>query len=353
MINGLVKVGRRKIGIGRGQKCFIAAEIGINHNGSVKLAKETMQAAKRCGADAVKFQNYKTEDFLSDRQLQYRYTSSGKKMTESQFDMFKRCELKFKEIKELKEYCDKIGIIFFCTPSGVKGVYELQKLGVKLLKNSSDNINNFTLIRSMAETAIPLVISSGMSTISEIRQAVKVFEGAGGKDLIILHCVSLYPTPAKEVNLLKMARLISEFSCPIGLSDHSVGNIAAVGAVALGASFVEKHFTLDKTLPGPDHWFSADPEEFESLVSDIRQIEFSLGRGGTQLSAAEKEARMQFRLSCVAACDIKEGEIISEKHLCLRRPGNGIPADKLSYLIGKKAVRFLPERTVLKENDFC
>jgi N,N'-diacetyllegionaminate synthase len=345
----VIKVGQLQIG--RGQRCFITAEIGINHNGDIELAKRMVTKAKQCGADAVKFQYYRTEDFLNDRKSKYTYTSGGKKVVECQFDMFKRCELSFQQIGELKRYCDKAGIIFFATPSGEKGVCELQELGVELLKNSSDNITNFSLIECMAKTGIPLVISTGMSTASEIEDAVKVVEEAGGKELIILHCVSLYPTPAAEVNLLKIPALMAKFDYPIGFSDHSEGHIAAVGAVALGASFVEKHFTVDKSLPGPDQQVSADPQEFSTLVSSIRQMESCLGQGGAELSVAEEQARKQYRLSCVAACDIREGEILSKDNLCLSRPGTGVDASQLSSLLGKRAKRFLSEKTFIKFSD--
>lgn len=348
-MKNIIKVGKRVIS--EHSSCFIVAEIGINHNGSIVLAKKMIMAAKKCGADAVKFQNYNTEDFLEGEKLKYSYKMADRKVIESQFDMFKRYELSFKQIERLKRYCDKIGIIFFSTPSSEKGVVELKQLDVKLLKNSSDNIDNFKLIKSMARSSIPLVLSTGMATMSEIESAIGVFKKAGGKKIIILYCVSLYPTSPEEMNLLKISYYINTFKCLVGFSDHTEGFFAAMGAVALGACFIEKHFTIDKNLPGPDHRFSVGPDEFKNLISGVKYIEKCLGQKNAKLSKSEKKARKDFRLSCVAAVDIKKGSFLDRNQISFKRPGHGILAGKAGLLLGKRAKRFLPKATFIKFDD--
>jgi N-acetylneuraminate synthase/N,N'-diacetyllegionaminate synthase len=322
--------------IGAGQPVFVAAEIGINHNGDMQLAKDMILAAKEAGADAVKFQNYYTEDFILDKELSYEYVSENKTVLETQYEMFKRYELSLEQLRELKNYADQIGIVFFSTPTSLRGLKDLQSIGVPLLKNGSDFLVNLELIAQMAQTGLPTVISTGMATLSEIDEAVRTFEMAGGKDLIILHCISAYPTPASEVNLLKIKSLQSSFDYPIGFSDHTEGIVAAVGAVVLGACFIEKHFTLDKKLPGPDHHFSSDPVEMKALVEAIRFAEASLGT--SKLTPTEKEAqgRVEFRLSCVASRDLEQGHVLKREDISFSRPATGLPPKNLSFLLGKQ-----------------
>lgn len=328
-----IDLGIRKIG--EGQPCFIAAEIGINHNGDMELAKKMIDAAVASGADAVKFQNYRTEDFLSDRSLMYTYESQGESVTESQYDMFKRCEISVVQLQELCSYCASKGLIFFSTPTGESGIEDLRDAGTLLLKNGSDYLTHLPLIRAMARSGLPTVLSTGMAIDEDITDAVNAFEEAGGKDLILLHCTSSYPTPAEDVNLRKITTLRNLFGYPVGLSDHSWGAIAAVGAVALGACFVEKHFTLDKNLPGPDHAFSSDPAEFAELVTQIRLMEKNLGHEQIGPTAAEEVSRINFRLSCVAAEDLPAGHIVRMDNIAFRRPGSGLPPKMADSLVGK------------------
>ncbi len=234
--------------IGKNAPCFIAAEVGINHNGDMELAKQMIKAAKQAGADGVKFQNYYTEDFILDKNLTYEYVSEGKTVVETQYEMFKRYELSAAQLKELKKYCDEIGIVFFSTPTSQRGIKDLQEIDTLLFKNGSDFLVNLELIEQFAETKTPLVISTGMATLAEIDDAVRTFEKAGGNELVILHCVSAYPAPAADVNLRKIPALEAAFDYPIGFSDHTDGIVATLGAVALGACFIEKHFTTDKNL---------------------------------------------------------------------------------------------------------
>lgn len=320
--------------IGAGQPCFIAAEIGINHNGDMELAKRMIDAAADAGADSVKFQNYKTEDFLSDRTLMYTYQSQGKTVTEPQFDMFKRCELSVDQIEQLRLHCEKRGVVFFSTPTGLDGINDLVKASAPLLKNGSDYLTHLPLIRHMAVSGLPTILSTGMANLDEIEDAVTAFKEAGGAELLLLHCTSSYPTPADQVNLRKIQTLRTMFGCPIGFSDHSWGITAALGAVALGACFVEKHFTLSKDLPGPDHAFSSDPDEFSELVRGIRELEANLGVDVIGPTESEVANRLDFRLSCVATEDLPANHLLSEIDISFRRPGTGVPPKEIGTLIG-------------------
>jgi N-acetylneuraminate synthase/N,N'-diacetyllegionaminate synthase len=341
--------GRR---IGAGQPCYIAAEIGINHNGDMALAHRAIEAAAAAGADAVKFQNYRTEDFLADHSLTYSYVSQGKPVTESQFAMFKRCELSAAQLGELKAHCDRLGIGFFSTPTGEEGVRDLERLGAVLIKNGSDLLTHLDLIRVMAHTGLPVVLSTGMATLGEIDDAVTVFREAGGRELILLLCTSSYPTPPEEVNLRRIPTLAVSFGCPAGFSDHTEGITAALGAVTLGACFVEKHFTVDRDMPGPDHRFSSDPAEFAALVQGIRQLEASLGTSTLGPTDSEAPGRRDFRLSCLTARDLPAGTRIAPEHVVFRRPGTGIPPKLRDALLGQILKRAVPAGHLLSWTDF-
>jgi N-acetylneuraminate synthase/N,N'-diacetyllegionaminate synthase len=347
----MIKAGNKFIG--NGAPCFIAAEAGLNHNGDMDLAVQTIDAAVEAGADAVKFQNYYTEDFILDKTLTYTYISQGKEITETQFEMFKRYELSFEQLKLLKEYCDKKGVIFFSTPTSKRGIDDLVKLKVPLLKNGSDLLVNLPLIKEMAKTGIPTIISTGMATVAEIDDAVRTFEQAGGKDLIILHCISSYPTPPDQVNLNKIPSLQKTFAYPVGFSDHTWGTVSAIGAVVLGACFIEKHFTLDKTLSGPDHRFSSDMHEFKELITAIRTVEQNLGISKLGPTAAEEPARKNYRLSCVLNKNLSEGTILSKNDITYSRPSGGLPP-KLAYLVWDKKLKkkmFAGEQITLNDVD--
>jgi N-acetylneuraminate synthase/N,N'-diacetyllegionaminate synthase len=346
----VVRVGKRLVG--EGQPCFTAAEVGINHNGDMNLAHRSIDAAAEAGADAVKFQNYHTEDFLSDRSLTHEYVSQGKTVIESQYDMFKRCELAPGQLLELREHCDRRGVIFFSTPMSEKGIQELIEVGAPVMKNGSDCLAHLPLIRAMARTGLPTVISTGMATLNDVNDAVEAFRGAGGKDLILLHCTSSYPTPPEDVHLRKIATLGAAFNCPVGLSDHTDGTVAAIGSVALGACMIEKHFTLDKNLPGPDHRFSADPAEFRRMVESVRTMEKSLGNAELKPAASEEQGRRDYRLSCVAVRELPAGHQLATADIAFRRPGFGFPPKDLDTLIARELVRKVPPGHVFTAEDF-
>lgn len=346
----MIRVGRRLIG--EGQPCFLVAEVGINHNGDLGLAHRLIDAAADAGADAVKFQNYITDDFVSDYALTYEYVSQGRLVSESQYAMFKRCELPEHRLTELRKHCEERGVVFFSTPTSEQGIDALVQAGAPLLKNGSDYLGHLPLIRAMARTGLPTILSCGMATLGEIDDAVRAFREAGGGDLILLHCTSSYPTPPEEVHLRRLPVLAAAFGCPAGLSDHTEGIVAAVGAVCFGACVIEKHFTLDKNLPGPDHRFSADPLEFRTLVQAVRTVEKNLGEPGIGPSPSEMLGRRDFRLSCVAACTLPAGHCLEESDIVYRRPGTGLPPKAVDWLLGRRLRRAVPAGHVFSAEDF-
>jgi N,N'-diacetyllegionaminate synthase len=345
-----VRIGDRVLG--PGHPAFIAAEIGINHNGDMALAKKTIDAAAEAGACAVKFQNYATEDFLSDRALTYEYVSGGKTVVEPQYDMFKRCELSGEQLGELARHCAARGVIFFSTPTSEAGIDDAVRAGARLLKNGSDFLVHLPLIRAMARTGLPTVLSTGMATLGEIEDAVQAYRGAAGKQLIVLHCTSSYPTPDTDVNLRRIATLRDAFDCVVGFSDHSWGVTGACAAVALGACFIEKHFTLDRNLPGPDHRFSSDPAEMKALVQSIRRTEAELGDAQVGPTPSELAGRRDYRLSCVAARDLPARHALSAGDIAFRRPANGLAPKLAPSLEGRRLARAVPRGHPFASGDF-
>ena len=334
------------------KKVFIVAEVGINHNGDMSLARDSIFAAAEAGADSVKFQNYKTEDFVTDLNLSFEYQSQGKTVKESQYNMFKRCELNREQLIYLKEQCDLAGVMFQSTPTSVEGIADLQSIGCQILKNGSDYLTNLRLIRAMGETGLKTILSTGMSTLSEIDNAVRAFRETGNENLMLLHCTSSYPTPAEDVNLARISTLREAFSVEVGFSDHTNGTTAAVGATILGAQWVEKHFTLSKDLPGPDHWFSMDALELRELVSSVRVAEKMLGASAVGPTPSESLGRRDFRLSCVAARDIPKGESIMPSDITFQRPGDGIAPVHEGMLVGLKLTRGIKKGQKFEKRHF-
>lgn len=322
--------------IGHGFPAYIVAEVGINHNGDMDLAKRTIIAAKESGADAVKFQNYKTEDFVPIKTVKHDYYSQGIRVQEYQYDMFKRYELSDDHVIDLKNFCDKIEIDFHSTPTNFSGVDLLKKIGVNVLKNGSDYLTNLDLIKYMGLTEIPTVLSTGMALLGEIDDAVHVFKQTGNSDLILLHCTSKYPTPPQDVNLRKIPVLSTAFGVLSGFSDHSEGEWASVGSVCFGSVWIEKHFTLDKNLPGPDHNFSCDKIDFTRLVEGVRVLEQSLGVSALGPTESEAFSRENYRLSCAINKDVDSGYVIDESDIVFLRPGHGFPPKSKDFLIGRE-----------------
>lgn len=339
--------------IGPEAPCFIAAEIGINHNGDLDLACEMVRAAAAAGADGVKFQNYSTEDFLADPTLTYTYLNQGKQISESQWDMFRRCELRPGWLASLAGLCETLGVVFFATPTSERGVRELVELRAPLIKNGSDYLTHTPLLEVMGSTGVPVVLSTGMADQHDIDEAVAAVRRGGPSEIILLHCTSVYPTPPEETNLRRMTTLMSRYDVLVGFSDHTEGWVAAAQAVTLGASFIEKHFTLDHQLPGPDHWFSCTQEEFSELVRAVRIAEKRLGCSELKPSLQEAEARRDYRVSAVAAQDLRAGERLRSDMIVYRRPGTGIlPKDTQSYL-GLEIKAPVAKGTPLKPDQFA
>jgi N-acetylneuraminate synthase/N,N'-diacetyllegionaminate synthase len=344
-----IRIGRRAIGAGH--PCFIAAEVGINHNGDLALAHRHIDAAADAGADGVKFQNYRTEDFLSDRTLIYTYTSQGREVTESQWDMFKRYESKPGWWRELKDHCDQRGVIFFCTPTSPGCVEELLAVGIPMLKNASDYLTNEPFLRCLGRTKLPVILSTGMADQDDVDSAVSTVSGEASP-VMLLHCTSAYPTPPGDVNLRRMVDLMRRYPVPVGFSDHTLGWQAAVQAVTLGACIVEKHFTLDRNLPGPDHTFSSTPEEFRELVHRVRLGEEMMGRGGIAPAEVEAIPRREYRVSVVAARDLAVDTVLTEELVTCRRPGGGILPRHLGQYLGRRLKQPIARGTPLEPHHF-
>jgi N-acetylneuraminate synthase/N,N'-diacetyllegionaminate synthase len=339
--------------VGGGAPCYLVAEIGINHNGNIDLAKAMIDAAQASGADAAKFQNYRTEDFIRKRALTYTYTSNGREVTEPQYDLFKRCELDPKELAALKRHCDAAGIGFHSTPTSAEGVRDLVALGVGVLKNGSDCLTHLPLIEAMGASGLPTVISTGMSTRAEIEAAVRRFRATGNQKLILLHCTSSYPAAQADLHLRKIPALAAAYNCLVGFSDHSRGPLATAAAVALGACWIEKHFTLSHDLPGPDQWFSSEPAEFATLVETVRTVESSLGSDHVGPTAAEEEMRRIARLSCVAARPLAAGTTLEIGDIAFQRPGTGLSPVHAQELVGRSLRRAVDANHIFSDGDFA
>ncbi|HDH00795.1 MAG TPA: NAD-dependent epimerase/dehydratase family protein, partial [Nitrospirae bacterium] len=300
------------------------------------------------GADAVKFQNYRTEDFIFDKSLTYTYYNGGKQITESMYDMCKRCEVETHWLPELKKACDDLGIAFISTPTSEPGVNDLVALGVPFLKNGSDYLLHLPLLKHMGSTGIPVIISTGMGNESEIRDAVEAVHSGGGSPVILMHCTSSYPTETSEVNLNKIPALREVFGLPVGFSDHTIGSAAAIQAVTLGVSIFEKHFTLDHNLPGPDHEFSITPSELKEYVEDIHNAKKRMGQKSIEPALIEQTTRDELRLSIVIGSDLSAGHILEDQDFVFSKPGTGLPPKEAENIIGKKLVQDVAKGTPLR-----
>lgn len=318
---------------------YIIAEAGVNHNGDLELAKKLIDMAKECGADAVKFQTFKAEESTGIRADKAAYQKKNVMMHESQFDMIKKLELPFVDYALLKEYCEKKNIDFISTPDGEESLKCLVDMNVSRIKIGSTEVTNYPFLEKIAKSNKPIILSTGMSTLGEVERAVDVLLENGAVDLELLHCTTNYPTAFEEVNLRAMLTMRDAFHLPVGYSDHTPGFEAAVAAVAMGAVVIEKHITLDKELPGPDHKASMSPKEFDEYVRHIRNTEKLLGDGKKRPTANEKVMMQQVRRSILAARDLKAGTVLTEEMLCLKRPGTGIAPEFVPLIVGRKIKR--------------
>jgi N-acetylneuraminate synthase/N,N'-diacetyllegionaminate synthase len=340
-----IEVAGRKIG--PGYPCFIIAEAGVNHNGKLDMAKELVVAAVQAGADAVKFQSFKAENVVTRKAPKAKYQEQTTGSAESQYEMIKKLELSSGSFAELAHHAQKKGIIFLSTPFDKESVDLLDGLGVPVFKIASGEITNFPLIRYVAKKGKPVILSTGMSTLAEIDEALHVIQGEGIKDIILLHCVTAYPAKVEDVNLRAMETLRREFKLPVGLSDHTLGTTVPVAAVALGACVIEKHFTLDRSLPGPDHQASLEPDELKQMIKAIREVEKAMGDGSKMPTKEEKQIQKVARRSIVAGVNIPKGTIITEAMLDIKRPGTGIEPKNIHMVIDRKARRFIEQDRVV------
>lgn len=333
--------------IGYGHSCFIVAEAGVNHNGDPQLAKRLVDVAVEARADAVKFQTFKSERVISPLTPKAAYQMKTTGVGESQLDMVKRLELSFDDFRELYFYCQQQGILFMSTPFDEESADFLADLGVTVLKVSSGEITNLPFLSHLARKGKPLIVSTGMACLGEVETAVKCINKAGNENLVLLHCVSSYPADPADANLRAMGTMAAAFGVPVGYSDHTLGIEVSLAAVALGACVIEKHFTLDRKLPGPDHQVSLIPAELRALVEGIRRVETALGHGRKEPSGNELEVAAVARKSLVAALDIPLGGILTKELIAVKRPGTGLPPSMLPQLLGRKVNRDIPAGTVL------
>lgn len=332
------------------KRVIIIAEAGVNHNGDYELAKQLVLTAKEAGADYVKFQTAKPELVISKfaEMAEYQKENTGK--VESQLDMCKKIHLKLTDYAPLNEYCKEVGIKFISTPFDLVSIDVLETLDMDFWKIPSGEVTNYPYLVKIAKTHRPVVMSTGMCEIREIRDALNVLlsNGLTKEQISLLHCNTEYPTPMKDVNLRAMLDIAKEFGVHVGYSDHTQGIEVPIAAVAMGAEIIEKHFTLDHNMPGPDHKASLEPQELKSMVKAIRNIEKALGDGQKHISDSERKNIAIARKSIIASRDIKKGEILTEDNLTVKRPGNGINPMKWNEIIGNIAIRDFKEDELIE-----
>ena len=330
------------------KKVLIIAEAGVNHNGSLELAKKLVDEAKECGADIVKFQTAKLDSLVSKfaQMADYQKENIGKE--ESQKEMLKKLLLTFDEFVELSQYCKDVGVKFLSTPFDLESIEFLDSLDIDIWKIPSGEITNYPYLVAIAKTNKPIILSTGMCRMDEIEAALNVLKENGAKDITILHCTTEYPAPYNEINLNAMNTIRDSFGYPVGYSDHSDGIEVPIAAVAMGASVIEKHFTLDKNMEGPDHKASLEPKELKAMIDSIRKIEVSLGDGVKQPTKSEAKNISVARKSIVAKRPIIKGEVFTEENLTTKRPGSGISPMKWKEVIGTVAIRDFEEDELIE-----
>lgn len=320
------------------KQTFIIAEAGVNHNGSLEVAKKLVVEAAKAGADAVKFQTFKAEKLVTADAPKAEYQKRNVGTTGNQLDMLKKLELKNSDFKELANYCKDQGIEFMSTPFDEESADFLDQLGVRQFKIPSGELTNYPLLAHIAKKKKPIILSTGMSSLEEVQEALDVITNSGNRKIIVLQCLSSYPAPINQVNLLAMVTMKKEFGFPVGFSDHTEGIEVAIASVALGAEVIEKHFTLDKNMEGPDHRASLEPDELREMVKSIRNVDLALGDGIKRIAPAEHDVKKVARKSIVALEIIEAGVLLTKDLITIKRPGTGISARDLNKVIGKKTV---------------
>lgn len=344
MVNHL-QIGDRQVG--NGAACFLIAEAGVNHNGDISMALELVDVAAASGADAIKFQTFKAERLVTVDAAKADYQKANTDADETQFEMLQRLELSEDDHRVLIKRCHNRGILFMSTPFEEQSADFLDSVDVPVFKIPSGEMTNLPFLAHVAALGRPMVISTGMCSLGEVEDAVRTVEEAGNSQFALLHCVSNYPADPADVNLKAMQSLASAFQVPVGYSDHTVGCEIAVAAVAMGACVVEKHYTLDRSLPGPDHAASLEPNELTELVRQIRTVEKALGNGRKQAVANEANTAQVARKSLVTAVELAAGIQIEDAHLVARRPGTGMPPSMKPHFLNRTTRQTIPAGTVL------
>lgn len=326
---------------------FIIAEIGVNHNGDLNLAQKMILDAKKSGADAVKFQSFKADNLVVKDLKKADYQLKNTDKDESQYNMIKKLELSQDSYNYLKDFCEKEGIIFLSSPFDLESVELLSELGVEIIKIPSGEITNLPYIEKIGKLFNKIIISTGMCNLSEVKEAIEIIKKFGKKEITVLHCNTEYPTPMEDVNLRAIETMKKELNLQVGYSDHTAGIEVAIAAVTMGATVIEKHFTTDKNLDGPDHKASIEPKEFKKMVDSIRNIEKALGNGIKMPSKSELKNINIVRKSIVAKNKILKGEIFSEINLTVKRPAEGISPMDWYKVLGEIAKKdFLPDERI-------
>ena len=342
-----MKIGNRHIG--EGSPCFIIAEAGSNHNRDFDTALKLVDVAVEAGADAVKFQIFSAATIYSKKTPMASYLTKKNlaEKDESLYDLIKKLEIPRHWTPDLMHYCQKKGIVFLSTPFDLAAVDELEQVGVEAFKVASFEITHLPMLKRISATGRPIVLSTGMANLDDIEVALDAIKSGGNSEVALLHCAIAYPPRFEDVNLRAMDTMKQAFQVPVGFSDHTMGYVTDVAAVARGACIIEKHFTLSRNQKGPDHPFSLEPEELKQMVVAIRQTEQILGSPVKRATAAEAELHRIARRSLVAACNIKAGTIITEEMLAVKRPGFGIPTRMMSVVVGREAAVDIEEDDIL------
>lgn len=319
---------------------YIIVEAGVNHNGQLDLALKLCDAAKEAGVDCVKFQTWQTEKIVTRKAEKATYQSENTNdAEESQFDMLKKLELSYEDFRLVQEHCNKIGIDFLSTPDEEYSLaFLMNELHLPLIKIGSGEVTNIPYLRQMASYHKPIILSTGMATLAQVAMAYDTLIAAGAPSVSLLHCTTNYPCPKNEVNLRAMQTMKEAFKCPVGYSDHTMGTEIPIAAVAMGAEIIEKHFTLDRNMDGPDHKASLEPHELKYMVDCIRNIEVALGDGIKRPNPSEVEISKVVLKSIVAKVQINKGETLTANNMTIKRAGSGIPAAHWDMIVGTKAL---------------
>jgi N-acetylneuraminate synthase/N,N'-diacetyllegionaminate synthase len=343
----IIQLGSKRIG--DTQPCFIIAEAGVNHNGQFSIAKKLVDAAVCAKADAVKFQTFKAEGVVTNNIGIAPYAKKNIGKAISQLEMIKRYELTYDEFKKLKQYCDKKKILFLSTPHSFDAIDFLENL-VPAYKFGSGDLTNIPALQYASRKHKPILLGTGMATLQEVRTAIRAIYSSGNRQVVALHCTTNYPCPFEEVNLRAMLTMQNTLNCLVGYSDHTIGITVPVMATTLGATVIEKHFTLDKTLPGPDHAASLEPQELTQMVTAIRNVETALGSYAKKPTRSEKEIMKLVRKSIVANQSIKKGELIKKNMVTIKRPGIGLPPALIGQILGKRTKKPIKKDELIRLN---